>query len=251
MARPSSVSVPGGPSLVPNGPPVARPSSPGTIRRFLEHFGSGIDAVVLCPTDDMDVKAYETLLPQYFPRTQAELDYSRRFLPEDLGTGSARSVGVPVHCARLTVTCCTGWWTDGQATSLGSPCRRSARSASATCRARTSVRTLCSEAYTHISPAVVLTGAFIAWGWLARTAATALPAKSSLNQSVISDDDPLTTWADPNREPEAVKEEIVTSLTRVQGDHDEQRKVELVQKSPNGYAPVVGQPDPTVAGAVR
>ena len=68
------------------------------------------------------------------------------------------------------------------------------------------------------------------------SATASLPAKSSLNQSVISDDDPLTTWADPNREPEAGKEEIVTSLTRIQGDHDEQRKVELVQKSPNGYA---------------
>ena len=64
---------------------------------------------------------------------------------------------------------------------------------------------------------------------------TALPAKSSLNQSVISDDDPLTAWADPNREPEAAKESIVTSLTRVQGDHDEQRKNELVQKGPAGY----------------
>ena len=61
----------------------------GTIRRFLEHFGDGLDAVVLCPTDEVDIKAYETLLPQYFPRSAAEIEYSRKYLPEDIGAGRA------------------------------------------------------------------------------------------------------------------------------------------------------------------
>jgi len=60
----------------------------GTIRRFLERFGNGIDAVVLCVTEEPDIKAYQVLLPQYFPRNAEELEHSRRYLPEDVGTAA-------------------------------------------------------------------------------------------------------------------------------------------------------------------
>jgi len=69
---------------------------------------------------------------------------------------------------------------------------------------------------------------------MVRGAGTALPVKSSLNQSVVSSEDPLTSWADPNREPEAVKEEIVSALAKVEGDHDEHRKEQIIQKAPPG-----------------
>ena len=68
-----------------------------------------MEAVVVCPTDDMDVKAYETLLPQYFPRTPAELEYSRRFLPEDLGTDPVPCSARHASHRRLTDVC-TGVW---------------------------------------------------------------------------------------------------------------------------------------------
>jgi hypothetical protein len=65
-------------------------------------------------------------------------------------------------------------------------------------------------------------------------------AASKLNQASVGDDNPLAAWADPKREAEPEPENIVASLAKVHGDHDEQRKAELVQKAPPGCGPAAG-----------
>lgn len=55
-----------------------------TVRRFLEKYGSEIDAVVfVCEDDTYD--AYSKLLPLYFPRSPQEEEDSINRLPKDIG----------------------------------------------------------------------------------------------------------------------------------------------------------------------
>jgi len=53
-----------------------------TIRRFLDKFGSGIDAVVLVVDHKADEEMYRDNLPLYFPRNAEEADRSRRTIGE-------------------------------------------------------------------------------------------------------------------------------------------------------------------------
>lgn len=56
----------------------------GTVRRFLEHYGSSLDTVVFA-VDSSETGIYEVLLPLYFPRTKVEEEASRWQLPSDIG----------------------------------------------------------------------------------------------------------------------------------------------------------------------
>lgn len=55
-----------------------------TIRRFLEHWGNGLERLVLV-VDSIDVSIYEILMPLYFPRCTEEEDAASHLLPLDLG----------------------------------------------------------------------------------------------------------------------------------------------------------------------
>lgn len=56
-----------------------------TVRRFLEHFGTGIERVVFCTDNVEEYCLYEAILPMYFPRSSTELSYSLANLPENIG----------------------------------------------------------------------------------------------------------------------------------------------------------------------
>eukprot|EP01137_Pigoraptor_chileana_P030570 Opistho-2@17231 len=62
-----------------------------TVRRFVERHGEGIDAVVLV-LEPADVALYEQLMPLYFPRTDVELAYATRHLPENIGNEEGEPV---------------------------------------------------------------------------------------------------------------------------------------------------------------
>ncbi len=55
------------------------------MRRFLERFGEGIEAVVFNVIEDVDERAYDALLPLYFPRSTEEACWANKYLPEDIG----------------------------------------------------------------------------------------------------------------------------------------------------------------------
>jgi len=40
------------------------------MRRFLEHWGDGIDTIVIVVANPVDLKLYQRILPLYFPRTR-------------------------------------------------------------------------------------------------------------------------------------------------------------------------------------
>jgi hypothetical protein len=64
----------------------------GTIRRFLEHWGQGVDAVVFCLSDLMEFNLYHKILPLYFPRNLREEVYSKQELPRDIGNEFGETV---------------------------------------------------------------------------------------------------------------------------------------------------------------
>lgn len=56
----------------------------GTVRRFLEFYGSSLDTVIFV-VDSAEIGIYEVLLPLYFPRSKAEEEVARWQLPSDIG----------------------------------------------------------------------------------------------------------------------------------------------------------------------
>lgn len=57
-----------------------------TIRRYLEHHADAIGTVVLCMVEgEVNFGVYRSVLPLYFPRTDAELAAARAQLPPDCG----------------------------------------------------------------------------------------------------------------------------------------------------------------------
>jgi len=56
-----------------------------TIRRFLEHHGSDLDAVVLYFEESEDMAIYRELLPLYCPRNKEEELAAKRLLPQNVG----------------------------------------------------------------------------------------------------------------------------------------------------------------------
>jgi len=126
----------------------------GTIRRFLEKFGNGIDAVVFVLDDEVDVKAYDGTIPLYFPRNAVELEYSVRHLPDDVGN----DLGEPVQSERKI--------------RIGDIPRAQ----------RMFLLFVCESLKFSLLPAV--------------------STSNFLNQSNISEDNPMSSWADPSRESE-------------------------------------------------
>ena len=68
--------------------------SPGTIRRFLEHFGEEVDLVVF--VSDGQEPFYSNVMPFYFPRSAEEEAYAAKALPAALGN----EYGEPVIAER-------------------------------------------------------------------------------------------------------------------------------------------------------
>lgn len=64
----------------------------GTIRRFLEHWGQGIESIVFCLNDLMEYNLYHKILPLYFPRNLREEIYSKQELPRDIGNEFGETV---------------------------------------------------------------------------------------------------------------------------------------------------------------
>jgi len=58
----------------------------------LENYGNGIETVVFVMTDDDDMKAYENLLPLYFPRSLTEANNAALLLPDDLGFNWSQTI---------------------------------------------------------------------------------------------------------------------------------------------------------------
>ena len=58
-----------------------------TVRRFLENYGEGVDAVVFCIPEsaDEDLRLYKAMMPLYFPRDDAEALAAEAKLPDDTG----------------------------------------------------------------------------------------------------------------------------------------------------------------------
>lgn len=63
-----------------------------TIRRFLEHYGSSIDTVVICVNRNEDFEIYNRILPLYFPRSIREETLAIKRLPEDTGNELGETV---------------------------------------------------------------------------------------------------------------------------------------------------------------
>jgi len=63
-----------------------RSSATGTVRRFLDRFGQGIETVVFTVENESDYDIYSRVLRLYFPRSYQEEEEATRLLPEDLGT---------------------------------------------------------------------------------------------------------------------------------------------------------------------
>lgn len=66
--------------------------SSGTIRRFLEHWGQGIESIVFCLSDLLEYNLYHKILPLYFPRNLREEIYSKQELPRDIGNEFGETV---------------------------------------------------------------------------------------------------------------------------------------------------------------
>lgn len=64
----------------------------GTIRRFLEHWGQGIESIIFCLPDLMEYNLYHKILPLYFPRNIREEIYSKQELPRDIGNEFGETV---------------------------------------------------------------------------------------------------------------------------------------------------------------
>lgn len=66
------------------------PSPPsGTVRRFLEHYGDGIDVTVFVTESAADHSTYQRLLPLYFPRSVEEQVAAESKLPAYTGASAA------------------------------------------------------------------------------------------------------------------------------------------------------------------
>eukprot|EP00697_Spironema_sp_BW2_P001197 gnl/Spiro4/11612_TR6136_c0_g1_i1.p1 gnl/Spiro4/11612_TR6136_c0_g1~~gnl/Spiro4/11612_TR6136_c0_g1_i1.p1 ORF type:complete len:520 (-),score=122.99 gnl/Spiro4/11612_TR6136_c0_g1_i1:256-1815(-) len=63
-----------------------------SVRRFLEHFGSGISTVIFCLDQASDLELYERGMVLYFPRNEAEEATARRLLPKDTGNEFGETV---------------------------------------------------------------------------------------------------------------------------------------------------------------
>eukprot|EP01127_Copromyxa_protea_P000141 TRINITY_DN10139_c0_g1_i1.p1 TRINITY_DN10139_c0_g1~~TRINITY_DN10139_c0_g1_i1.p1 ORF type:complete len:510 (-),score=103.15 TRINITY_DN10139_c0_g1_i1:144-1589(-) len=63
-----------------------------TVRRFLEHWGQGIECIVFCMSDLMEYNLYHKILPLYFPRNTREEIYSKQELPRDIGNEFGETV---------------------------------------------------------------------------------------------------------------------------------------------------------------
>lgn len=57
----------------------------GTVRRFLEHYGSSLDTIVFAIDELVDWGIYQVLMPLYFPRSKMEEEAARWQLPPDIG----------------------------------------------------------------------------------------------------------------------------------------------------------------------
>ena len=60
-----------------------------TVRRFLERYGNKVDAICFTFANATERRAYDVVLPLYFPRTKAEQYRAVSLLPEDVGNESA------------------------------------------------------------------------------------------------------------------------------------------------------------------
>jgi len=56
-----------------------------TLRRFLEHHPDKLDCIVLCLENDTYYDAYQEIMPQYMPRSEAEAIIGEGKLPADVG----------------------------------------------------------------------------------------------------------------------------------------------------------------------
>lgn len=56
-----------------------------TVRRFLEHYSSDFDLVLICVDSLEDQLIYENILPLYFPRSEQEEEKAKTLLNRDLG----------------------------------------------------------------------------------------------------------------------------------------------------------------------
>lgn len=72
----------------------------GTVRRFLECYGSSLHTIVICADGRQELSLVETLLPLYFPRNEAEERAARWKLPADIG-GSAGEPHLPDRQIRI------------------------------------------------------------------------------------------------------------------------------------------------------
>jgi len=63
-----------------------------TVRRFLEHFGTGVDCVIFCFANQVDMTRYNKILPLYFPRNYDEEVLSKEELPRDIGNDFGETV---------------------------------------------------------------------------------------------------------------------------------------------------------------
>jgi len=63
-----------------------------TVRRFLEHWGEGIDAVIFVLEREQDYDLYRQVLPLYCPRNESEETAAIRLLPEDTGNEYGETV---------------------------------------------------------------------------------------------------------------------------------------------------------------
>ncbi|XP_052807341.1 protein GDAP2 homolog [Mya arenaria] len=70
-----------------------------TVRRFLEKYGSDVDAIIFV-CDDGTYNVYEEVLPLYFPRNPQEEQESLAHLPEDIGDDMGEPV-IPERQIRI------------------------------------------------------------------------------------------------------------------------------------------------------
>ena len=63
-----------------------------TVRRFLERYGNKVDAICFTFANATERRAYDVVLPLYFPRTKAEQYRAVSLLPEDVGNESGETV---------------------------------------------------------------------------------------------------------------------------------------------------------------
>jgi hypothetical protein len=63
-----------------------------TVRRFLERYGNKVDALCFVFANPGEKRAYDVVLPLYFPRTKAEQSSAISLLPVDVGNESGETV---------------------------------------------------------------------------------------------------------------------------------------------------------------